>query len=388
MAQEQANKTPIKEQLQAQMRGIADRQIDTATSTGALGLDLRSFDRVMFTPDHAIASATELFELVEGVHSLRELLPHPEIGRTMVRALVTQEALVGMSFANGAGFSTLEVAVEVPAHLGQSQLYYVVFGQNGEQRQTPMRHEEIPAKVDEVHTRKPIHSVTRTERAIASKYAYHHMVDDTLNTDGQTLEQQLEYWWGIRFGWQTGDVAAMQQRLEHQKDASREQKIEWLSVITDREGNLVAAAKAEALDLPIGNGQSVRLVELTEFASFVSRDESMEAAIIHLVAQVMHDCGERNPVIFAECNTANGAPYNARKSGFVIPRSLEEETIGRRNFPLQTLFANVAIDDDRRELGTLYRTFLWMYLPFNEQGTQQMYSSSAIRTVLELTGTN
>ncbi len=385
----QQSTAPIREQLQAQMREVADRRIDAATSTGALGLDLRSFDRLMYTPDHAIAGAAELSELVNGVHGLRELLPHPEVGRTMVRALVTQEALVNMSSTSPDACSTLEVAVAVPAHLGESQLYYVVFGQNGEQRQTPITPSEIPAKTAEVLAKDTIHSVTRTERAIASKYSYHHMVDaDVRNDEGQTLEQQLEYWWGIRFGWQTGDVAAMQQRLEAERELPREAKNEWLSAITDNNGNLVAAAKAEALDLPIGNGESVRLVELTEFLSLVPRNESMEAAIIHLIAQVEHDCGNRNPVIFAECNTVNGAPINARKSGLTIPRPLDEEITGREDFPLQTLFGNVKVDDGRRELPTLYRSFLWMYLPFNEERRKQMYSRSAVQTVLELTGTN
>lgn len=389
MAERTQGISPIGEQLRAQMRETADRRIDAATSTGALGLDLRSFDRVMYTPDHAIADATELSDLVGGIHGLRDLLPDPEIGRTMVRALVTRDALVGMSFGSPDTFSTLEVAVAVPAHLGKSQLYYVVFGQNGEQRQTPTTPSEVPAKTAEVLARDRIHSVTRTERAVASRYTYHHMVDeDVRNDNGQTLEQQLEYWWGIRFGWQNGDVAAMQQRLEGQRELPRGEKNEWLSAITDHNGNLVAAAKAEALDLPIGNGESVRLVELTEFLSLIPRDESMEAAIIHLIAQVEHDCGNRNPVIFAECNTVNGAPINARKSGLTIPRPLDEEMTGRENFPLQTLFGNVKVDDGRRELPTRYRSFLWMYLPFDGEGRRQMYSRSAVQTVLELTGTN
>ncbi len=347
--QGQQGRIQIKEQLRAQMQEIADRRVDAATSTGALGLDLRSYDRVMYTPDHAIAGAAELSELVEGVHSLRSLLPHPESGRTMVRALVTQEALIGMFSTSPDVFSTLEVAVAVPAHLRESKLYYVVFGQNGEQRQTPITPAEIPEKTAEVLARDRIHSVTRTERAIASRYSYHHLVDaDIRNSEGQTLEQQLEYWWGIRFGWQQGDVAAMQQRLETERELPIGEKNEWLSAITDHQGNLVAAAKAEALDLPIGNGQSVRLVELTEFLSLVPRDESMEAAIIHLIAQVEHDCGNRNPLIFAECNTVNGAPINARKSGLTIPRPLDEEMTGRENFPLQTLFGNVKVDDGRR----------------------------------------
>ena len=181
-----------------------------------------------------------------------------------------------------------------------------------------------------------------------------------------------------RFDWTEEQVANYAQLLTDQKKRNPSDRTLWNVGLVNRQGLLQAAATAELFSLQEMNREQVHFVELTEWASNVTGQGLMQAAAAHLIAQILNDKGDQNLMIYAETNTANGAPKVGRYIGldFLSKHPHNESNVG-------VLFAHVPVNDGRREIKNAYRDFSWMGL--SQEARRKYYSERDVQQIVSIT---
>lgn len=165
--------------------------------------------------------------------------------------------------------------------------------------------------------------------------------------------------WGNTFQWDEEGIVKFRENIERMRGMIPSQRGFWFSGIVEPGSNaLVAVAQGERLDMPIGDGRSIPIVESTEWrrSDATSRHGLAAAAVVHLNAQILSDLSSHYPLIIAETNYTSGAHavgFAARME--VPPRNIWNTSVQ------QMLIQNVRVGDGYKPDGR--RDFSMMYVP-------------------------
>jgi len=284
----------------------------------------------------------------EGV--LGEVLEDPETAHLVEGAVPTEFA----SQANGRSSERLWMMLAAINHRDRTPLYPVpeMIGQVDSAKRTPQSPQQRIAQL-------------RNE-------GYRFI--DTIPVERIDEMQEL---WGDSFDWNKAGIAELSTNLVAAQRLQPGRRGVWFSGVVEPGTNRLAAiATAERLDIPVDNGQSLPIVESTEWrrSDMVRRHGLAAAVVAHLNARVLEDLDGHRPTIIAETNFRSGAHHVGYAAGMEVPAR-----VLRGRFLPQMLIQNVRVGDglepDRK------RDFTLMHVP--EESIQTFYSPASRRAVLE-----
>jgi len=334
------------------------------TSVGGFGFKERTYNRQAYTPVAPVESADSLDFYQQAT---RKRLADKETGRSMVRGLVRESAL--QDFVSGFPHKkgTLEVAIPLRDELKGERIWFVVLGENGNSRQSPHTQEQVRTYKENSY-REPIPAQQLVESVLTEGGSFSSDLEDP------HIRDQVFSLWQKRFDWEQDDIDNLAKRLAKEKTLPAEERSIWFSGVVGKDGNVKAAAMAEALDFPLENGEVVRFVESTEWAS--GENGYIKPAVAYIGSQVYADNPKGNVVLFAECNMINAAPTIAHATGYSIPTAAIGDLV-----PSQVLQQNVHVGDGENDHP--YRDFLWMHI--STQARAQLYPPEAVKKIIERT---
>ena len=280
---------------------------DIVSSTGGLGLEPRSYDRLQFVPEQAPASAAELgemfSELVDTGHA-------KDVGRVTLKTVVSPETATAL-FSGAFPGRHLEAAAPIAGEAGQLLVY---LAQNeGDRQQTVVPRSEMLGRIaSDIRVAEATPQPSPLERAqsLAKGLSF----TDTIAEGDISRIAEL---WGPTFEWDAGGVGVLMDRLRHAEQSPGSRDV-WFCGLKDRKGQIVSLAMAERLGVPGPNGVA-QIVESTEWttASDHRRLGYSDAVIGMLNHQILQS--EPNATIIAECNYQTGAHRVGLRSGFEVP---------------------------------------------------------------------
>ncbi|MBU2632779.1 hypothetical protein KKG52_03620 [Patescibacteria group bacterium] len=333
------------------------------TSTGEVGVSQRSFNRIYYNGERLVESYDQL---TDSYQSLSEQMDSSqEISRSVVRVVATKdvvrETVLDIDF-----FKQIEVLVPVSCDKNE---WLMVVAKNKPGRDT---------------NRSLLTMVSETEEYTDFNKTFPQRLRDVLgqgfnfSSEIAGFEESLLEIWGETFGWSLMEIYNLSHRLRRERFIKKEDKTVWFSAVKSGE-DIIAAAMAERLRLPIKHGRYIDLVESTEWKTRKASEgrHLMTAALINLNCQILSDLSDEigsNPFIFAECNFTTRSDRAAHGAGFVIPKRL---TMGV--FVPQILKQNVAVVDGREPKDGL-RDFTFVCLP--KDSTDNLYSRDRVDEVL------
>ncbi len=208
-----------------------------------------------------------------------------------------------------------------------------------------------------------------------------------LRREGYTFLRQIPvrfardvlHLWGDSFHWDEEAVENLRRNITHGNSISPYDRHVWFTGILSPQRHLVALATAERLDVPLEDGESIPIVESTEWrrSPDASRSGLAAAAVSHLTAQVLADIGDKNPLIIAETNYRSGAHHVGFAAGMEVP----DRTHEGRSIP-QMLIQNVGVGDGLPPQGPeSKRDFTMMYLP--KAQIQALYAPASRESMLK-----
>ena len=342
-------------------------------STGSLGLEHRSFDRYYINYPHGvIQDITPVARLVELAGSALERR-RGGVTRCVGRALVTDTVLEEILGTEHLA-TTIEAAVPTGVHIqsasGENREVWMILGAlNHASRASIYITEEMAGEVAASrnnHKKSPFERIheARSDGYIFVPYIQAEHVDEVVGM------------WGPTFGWKREGVEALQVRLGEELEQKPENRAVWYSGLLDKDGHLAAVATGERLDMPIGDGRFLSVVESTEWrrSDGISRHGLMSATVSHLHAQIFRDLASENPLIIAETNFRSRAHNVGFAAGMdVPPRIIEGSPV------YQTLIQNVSVGDGLTPEGL--RDFTMMYISDTARDT--LYSPLLCAAMLQ-----
>lgn len=342
---------------------------EMVTSLGRSGEpEIRSYGRIGMTlssvvdNSDAISRRLHAFSSVGNVRPER-LIDYPlasvDTRRSFVRAIVGQEAIEA-ALSNG-----LLQSIEIAAPIGEG-LYYINAAKNGENRRNDAdKQEELMTRTEPRGLRETPQSLV--SRIIDEGYSFQSRIGDE---KGQNEVQAL---WGEAFEWRRDQVVNLATRLEHDKDISSDPV--WFSSLVSADGEIVSAAMAEKLSIEGNGGETIDIVELTEWSVAPQNRGNgyMSANVTMLIAQVLHDYEQENDVnrklvIMAECNIDKYAHSAGYKAGLTVP---ERQIFGKK--VSQILERNVEISGELQD-------FAFMYL--SGEGRSDYYGGDTVQELI------
>jgi hypothetical protein len=349
-----------------------EQDINTG-STGALGLEFRSFDRYYLNSPYGVLEEIGLLERY--LHMGRDVIQRERHGATrcVARTLVS-ESVLGEMIQHPFLSTVIEAAVPTGIDMASmngstGEVWMVLNGLNHSRRQSPYTVEQIVHDVElsrRDHKKSPLQ---RTEELLSQGYLY----TSTIPTN--RIDEVVNLW-GPTFGWAREGVAKLQERLVEEQQMERSQRAVWFSGLIDSQGLVVSIATGELLNMPLGNGGYLPVVESTEWRRIdsVHRHGLMAATVSHLHAQVFRDLEGQNPLIIAETNYWSGA-HNV---GFAAGMDVAPREIAGGKVP-QTLMQNVAVGDGIEPSGL--RDFTMMYVPI--EARERLYNKDICAAMLQ-----
>lgn len=330
-------------------------------STGGLGLDRRTFNRLYLNYRFGIVRSLHGLEqfalrgrqVVEGQAPAE--VPPRAVGRFLVGDTLLRQALVsgkvapfieavvptGMTTANGSGRESVWMLMGAINHPNRRSIHSI---------------ETIICDVDEsVRHREnnpPPIPLARIQELKERGYSFIHDIP-------QGRESELLQLWEKTFDWTREGIADLQNRLRKEQNITPVNRHAWFTGLIDSRNNrLVAAATAERLNIPVGDGRVLPVVESTEWkrSDTAERGGLMAGTVVHLHGQVVHDLSSIDPLIIAEDNYWSDAHNVGLAAGMAVPL---REIYGRK-VP-QVLMQNVRVGDGQMPEGL--RDFTMMYLP-------------------------
>ncbi|EKD86275.1 MAG: hypothetical protein ACD_37C00379G0001 [uncultured bacterium] len=314
------------------------------SSTGKLGREIRPFNRVYENRGYSDDSTS----LLAAFRDMTAMLDgEGDVSRAIMRGLISPDTL-GEILASPEGVH-LEVAMDVSEFTGyRSWLIYIA-------KNAPERDPIVPVGEMVWSTEKDRSVPTEApERRVQKVIDQGYRFVSTFNAD---QAEQVYDLWSDTFGWSYEEIENLRRRL-HEGDERL-----WLSAVVDPEGNIVAAATAEKLDIPDQNG-NLSLVENTEWRTKDGYQGKglMTATLDMLNVQILRDLrpeeGDKLPLIYAECNYQSRSDRAGHGAGFAIPQRVIDGYL----IP-QVIVQNVNIGDNQPVPSDKLRDFTFMYLP-------------------------
>lgn len=318
---------------------------DIISSTGSLGLERRSYDR-LYCNWPGVISDVSFIE--RQYRRAREAIHRGVATRCVLRAVLTEDALRDIALTSAS--STVEAAVPAGNVDGQS-VWMTLFGLNAEHR-------------------RPITSVNNMVEATTTYSSSSMLPHDRvqrLEGQGFRCDAQIDSrhidavhgLWGETFEWTREGVEMLSQRLREQQQLHPSRRNVWFSGVVDSDDHVVSVSMAELLRLPLGNDEYIPVVESTEWRTREGYEGQgfMAAGVSFLHAQVLWDLEElpRPPLIIAETNYRTRADWVGNAVGMRVPL----RQVGETYIP-QILQQNVAVGDGHTPGGL--RDFTMMYL--------------------------
>ncbi len=333
---------------------------------GNLGLSRRSYERLYYNARRILRSVDYFVEriLPWAVQHVDDMHEHRRIvGRIVMTNGQLSEALQRSKVLQ----DNIEVAISVGTYNGEP-IVMCMWGINNHRGQTIDPVDVIQQETEYQSGPDSLPS-ERVDALRREGYQFVNNLDDIETDDVLSL-------WGPIFEWPEQDINALRGRLQQQRDLPPDERSVWFTAVMDG-SEVVALAMAERLNLPLGNGESISVVESTEWcvrSEWQGRGLST-GATSHVHAQVLTDLAslEHPPVIVAETNFTSRADRTGHGVGMIVaPRSAE-------SFPVpQVLRQNVAIGDGLRP--EHLRDFTMMYIP--SENAAQYYSPEHCEKIL------
>lgn len=341
-----------------------DRDTNTG-STGQLGLERRSFDRYYLNYHRGVVDDINRLETLFHLGSVAIERHSMGVSRCVARVLMDQstleEAMNHMQISQ-----VLEAAVPTQfVSEGGEPVWMVLGAINSTTRRSIHRTSDIIVAVDSTRRIPKLPPVDRVARLRVEGFEFASNI--TQARTGEVLAL-----WKDAFDWNEDGVSGLRQVLEQGTVTHPLEKMVWFSGLIDHNSNsLISIATAERLDMPIGDGRSIPIIESTEWRRHenVNRHGLMAATISHLHAQVLDDLEQISPLIIAETNFWSGA-HNV---GFATGMDVAPRYIGEGFIP-QTLVQNVRVGDGVEPAGN--RDFTMLYLT---QQSQNIYFTPVMR---------
>jgi hypothetical protein len=276
----------------------------------------------------------------------------------VLRAFLTEEGLETVSTSEARNY--IEAAVPVNMSDG-GILYMTLFGVNAPQRSIRRYRPDFEPHV-------------RIDPAMRVALARENGCEFVLEIPQDQISH-IARLWVPTFGWVNEGIPNLATRMRAQTANGLRPSV-WFSGLI-YENQLVSAAMAEELRLPLGGGQSVSVIESTEWCTRpdASRLGFMSATVGYLHAQVVDSMrnSEHPRIVIAETNIYSGAHFVGNAVGMEVP----PRQIGSLFVP-QTLVQNVEVGDGIMPAGL--RDFSMMYL--TQQNIDTHYSADAISRML------
>lgn len=322
------------------------------TSTGALGISHRDHDRYYLnSPWGVLANEQDLERLAHfgqraidaGRNSVTRCVARCLVSSSTIENIATSEVLRPL----------IEAVVPVPFAFSGQEVWMVMFGQNHRLRQ-PLASMEtmVAATVDRPKSQSSV--ADRIQSLQAQGFSFLTTISGEQFSSVYTL-------WHETFGWESAQVTGLQGQLVAQRELPRSYRSVWFSgIVAPQNNELVALAMAERLDMPIGDGRSLSVVESTEWRTKNGWEGRgiMAGAVTHLHNQVLFDLADlpTPPLVIAEANFMTRADLVGRSVGMRIA----QRHIGALFVP-QVLRQNIPVVDGKNppEL----RDFIFMYQP-------------------------
>lgn len=323
---------------------------EIVTSTGGLGLESRSFDRLYLNWGSGAVSDPDV--LRDQIARAEEMLPGSGATRFVARFPLTSDAYTGaVQSPDLAGY--LEGSIPLASWDGSVFGYLASFGMNDPSRVSPNDPEEM------------IRVTSRRSPFTKTPYGRMH----TLTGEGFRFTDQVEGWmepqvldlWQPTFGWDPDQIGVLSMRLHGERSVPPHDRSVWMSALVSP-SDVCAIAMAERLDIPWSEGVSIPLVESTEWRTGEAFGSNgfMAGTLAHLHEQVVRDLAESPvpPVIMAETNYASQAFRAGWAVGMEVP---VRHVFGDIRNPPQILFQNVEVGDGLDPAGL--RDFVLMHVP-------------------------
>ncbi len=344
---------------------------EIVSSTGSLGAREASDKRFRVNatkysnrPDKVDLLVGEVFPRVAAEKADKGLT------RTTFRGFVSEEVYDRLQKKNRLK-KYLEVALPVGEFSGDGSVLVYLAKNHKDRNKTILLRKQMMAEVEaDVKWRKE-HSLLSPEERVAKAYDEGLRVVSTF-TDKE--EEQVFTLWKETFGWKEEEVTNLRKRIEAGKKKPRKERDVWFSAVKNTEGKIISVAMAEKLTMNIANGQTLDLIESTEWS--VAPEEAgngaMAATVSALNAQILHDYRHRaTPLIYAECNFQSRADRAGMSVGYEVPD---------REYAPQILVQNVAVGDGQNT-NKPYRDFHFMYL--SQQTILDNYDPKQVASIMK-----
>lgn len=313
------------------------------SSTGNLGFGVRSDERAYF--NYPAVTDNNVDALLDdiGTHfdHVGNELEGTQITRAVLRTVVEESTFEALLEDPAIG-QHIEAATPLQSAAGPKE-YLAYFSKNDASRE-----------VDSEQRSSFLESVT-TARSLA--------IDPTISENNNLVRptaqvnnpDQLQKLWGDTFGWDLEGCHQFAERINNEATLNPKDRMVWFKGLEDEQGNLLASAMAERLDIPSTTGR-LALIEHTEWATDPSKRGMKlgRRVVSSLIQDVKQDMTGVDHLIFAECNMNSGANVVAVRSGFSIPsvKTADGREVG------QVFYNNVRVDDGLPPHGE-YRSFMF-----------------------------
>lgn len=340
------------------------------TSTGELGLNERSYDRLYWNWPNGIISDVSVLE-----RAFRRMVVAGELRgktRNIFRAPVDQKVMQGV--LNSSLRNYIEVAFPLPKEISQDGIWLLSVAKN-----QPSRQSLVPVDVIVYATSHYENSLVSINERLQSVMSQGFVIQNRIFP--HQIEQVFDLW-RETFGWTKEEVVKLSEQLDIENSLEPFTRSVWFTAL-EKEGEVITAAMAERLSLPLAQEQRVELVESTEWRTKPGweRQGLMTATVAHLNCQILCNLNHNrqiHPLIFAETNFNSRSDLAASGAGMVVPK--RQMPVDSFMIP-QVLVQNVEVGDGRGAKGL--RDFIYVYLP--QDAINNFYPQREVEDVLQLT---
>lgn len=246
------------------------------TSTGELGLKRRTYDRLYWNWRFGTVADVNLLE-----RAFRRMVFQGEkMGKTryVLRVPVSDKVIEKVWQSELKDYT--EVAMPIPEEISSDRTWLLFFSKNHQSRQSMHSIEEI-VRVTSFYENHPISIGQRLRDIVKQDF----VIQDRILPN--QLDQILNLW-GETFGWTKKEVMNLSRRLENEQNFPPAIRSVWFASIW-RGSEVITAAMAERLVIPLDKKRDINLVESTEWRTKADWEGQglTTATIVHLNCQVL-----------------------------------------------------------------------------------------------------
>jgi hypothetical protein len=312
------------------------------SSTGAIGLTQRSDNRAYYNYEVAVNpdNLGEFSDLLRS-HLDTSAINDTPVTRTVMRAVVDASSFETLS--RDVDFCKhVEAATTIDSRNNAPPEYLIYVAKNALSRAVTFEEQaDLIAKREEAKAQRPdIHDASSLQKM--------RLTDRVSDVD------QLTELWDITFNWDKDGCDSFAAEIEDEVLRIPAERQKWFKGLESHDGQLLAAAMAERLDVPTMHG-TLALIEHTEWATRPAhRHHRLGGYVVtSLTHDIQDDMADEHKLIYAECNMTSGAFKLATRSGFRVPEV--ETPHGKVD---QVLYKNVHVGDGLPPFDD-YRSFLF-----------------------------